>query len=97
MTAYAPPPTRDQGISEAGTPDLIESTAAATPGVLSVDRTHARWSGHRLEAELCLGVQGSLSIEIGHHLGQAVEERLRQDVPHLHRATILLVPAPAGP
>ncbi|WP_425452902.1 cation diffusion facilitator family transporter [Citricoccus muralis] len=82
---------------EAGTLDLIESTAAATPGVISVDQARARWSGHRLEAELDVAVQANLSIEAGHDLAHAVQERLRRDVPHLHRAAILLAPAPAGP
>lgn len=82
---------------EAGTLDLIESTAAAVPGVISVEQVRARWSGHHLEAELTLAVQASLNIEAGHRLALAVEGSLRGHVPHLHQATILVSPAQAGP
>lgn len=81
---------------EAGTLDLIEHTAAAVPGVESVGRARARWSGHRLEAEVEIAVEPTLSVRSGHTLAHAVEENLRCHVPHLQQATIHLTPAQAG-
>jgi cation diffusion facilitator family transporter len=78
---------------EDGTLDLIERTAAAVPGVAAVGRTRARWSGHRLEAEVAIAVENTLSVEAGHNLAHAVEEHLRLHVPHLQQATIHVTPA----
>ncbi len=81
---------------EADTLDLVEHTAGAVPGVLAVDRARARWSGHRLEADLDIAVESTLSVEAGHGIARAVEASLRQHVPHLHRATIHLTPGAAA-
>lgn len=78
---------------EPGTLDLVEDTAAAVPGVVSVDQARARWSGHRLEADLAVVVDGSLTLEAGHGIANAVDGSLRQHVPHLQQATIRVVPA----
>ncbi|MFB9070665.1 cation diffusion facilitator family transporter [Citricoccus parietis] len=77
---------------DAGTLDRLESTAAAVPGVLSVGQARARWSGHRLEADLAITVDRALTITTGHDIAQAVENALRQHVPHLHQATVSLTP-----
>ncbi|MEX5258047.1 cation diffusion facilitator family transporter [Kocuria arenosa] len=81
---------------EAGTLDLIEHEAAAVPGVESVGRARARWSGHRLEADVDVAVENTLSVEAGHDLAHAVEENLRRHVPHLQQATIHVTPARAS-
>lgn len=80
---------------DAGTLDLVEDTAGAVPGVVGVNGARARWSGHRLEADLGIAVGAALSVEAGHGVALAVEDALRQQVPHLHHATIHLMPAPA--
>lgn len=77
---------------DAGTLDRVESAAAAVPGVLSVGQARARWSGHRLEADLTVTVDGTLSIEAGHVIARAVEDALRQHVPHLNQATVSPIP-----
>ena len=78
---------------ETGTLDLIEQEAAAVPGVASVGQARARWSGHRLEAEVTVAVEGALSVEAGHNLAHTVAEHLRHHVPHLQQAAVHVTPA----
>ncbi len=78
---------------DAGTLDLIEHEAAAVPGVASAGRARARWSGHRLEAEVGIAVDGTLSVRAGHDLARTVAEHLRHHVPHLQQATVHVAPA----
>lgn len=82
---------------ETGTLDRVEATAAAVPGVRAVDQARARWSGHRLEAELTITIDQDLTITTGHEIARAVQDALRQHVPHLHQATVSLTPAAPGP
>ena len=77
---------------EPGTLDLVETTAATVPGVLAVGRARARWSGHRLEADLTITLEATLSIDSGHDIVRAVEDALGQHVPHLHHATVSITP-----
>lgn len=72
---------------EPGTLDRIEA-AAAVPGVLAVKEPRARWIGHRLEAEVTLEVDPSLSVGRSQQLADRVEDRLRQELPHLDRAGV---------
>ncbi|GAB2681194.1 cation diffusion facilitator family transporter [Thalassiella azotivora] len=76
-----------------GTLDRIEETAAHVEGVVSVDRARARWSGHRLEADLDISVEASLSVEAGHHIAHQVDHALTQTVTHLDRAVVHVNPA----
>lgn len=78
---------------EAGTLDLIEHEAAAVPGVISVGQARARWSGHRLEAEVIIAVENTLSVKAGHDLAHTVAEHLRRHVPHLQQAAVHVTPA----
>lgn len=78
---------------EPGTLDELESAAAEVPGVVSVGSARARWTGHRLEAELEVGVEPSLTVEAGDALAHAVAEHLRGRVRHLDRASVRLRPA----
>lgn len=82
---------------EPGTLDRVESAAAAVPGVLAVDQARARWSGHRLEAELTITIDRALTITTGHEIARAVQDVLRHHVPHLDRATVSLTPAAPRP
>ncbi|GAB2688356.1 cation diffusion facilitator family transporter [Thalassiella azotivora] len=77
--------------------DRVGRSAAAVPGVLGVDRTRARWSGHRLEADLDVRVDASLSVVDGHRIAHDVHEALRRRVPHLDHATVHVNPAGAHP
>ncbi|MFK5635436.1 cation diffusion facilitator family transporter [Ornithinimicrobium sp. LYQ103] len=81
-----------------GTLDRVETAAAAVPGVHEVTEARARWSGHRMEAEVTVFTEASLSLAGGHDLAQQVEAALVRTVPHLERAVVRVVPArpPAG-
>ena len=80
---------------EAGTLDRIEA-AAAGPGVLAVRGARARWSGHRLEAEVIVDVDPALSVGDSRLLTEQIEDRLHQELPHLDRAGVRVAAAGAG-
>ena len=75
--------------------ERIERAAAATPGVQGVTGTRARWSGHRMEADLVVLTDPALSLDAGHRLAHAVEDHLLGSVPHLDRVDVHVSPATA--
>ncbi|WP_324650902.1 cation diffusion facilitator family transporter [Georgenia sp. H159] len=81
---------------EPGTLDLVETAAAAIPGVVAVDGVRARWLGHRLEAELNVTVAPNLSVRAGDDIADAVDHHLRGTVPHLDRAVVRVHPEARG-
>lgn len=80
------------GIEE-GTLDAIERVALTVRGVESVDRVRARWSGHRLEAELDLAVDSAITIEAGHAIAEHAHHELLHRVPHMDFVSVHLNPA----
>ncbi|CAN5400384.1 cation diffusion facilitator family transporter [soil metagenome] len=78
---------------EDGTVESIEAVAAAVPGVQAVDRVRARWTGHRLEAQLGIAVDPDLSVAAGHAITLEVHHELLQAVPHLDHAGIHVNPS----
>ncbi|HHU38342.1 MAG TPA: cation transporter [Propionibacterium sp.] len=89
-----------------GTLDRIEGVARGVPGVRGVARARARWSGHRMEADLDVTVDPGLTVEQGHDVAVAVHRALVGSVPHLDHASVHVEPAgaecvvglsPAGP
>lgn len=78
---------------DASTLDMVEATAADVPGVMSVDQVRARWIGHRLEADLEIAVDSTLTVATSHGIAHAVHDHLRRGVPHLDRATVHVNPA----
>jgi cation diffusion facilitator family transporter len=71
---------------------LIESVAAAVPGVEHVTDAHARWTGNRLRTELNIDVEPSLSVEEGHAIADLVRRALLHDVARLADATVHVDP-----
>ncbi len=71
-----------------GTLERIAAVAAAVPGVLDVRRPRARWSGHRMEADLEVGVDPALSVTDGDAVAHAVHAQLLATVPHLDHAHV---------
>jgi cation diffusion facilitator family transporter len=71
---------------------LIETSAAAVPGVEHVSDARARWSGHRLLAELAIDVEPSLTVDEGHTIAERVREALLHDVPRLAEAMVHVDP-----
>lgn len=81
---------------EPGVVEKMTATAAAVDGVLAVDRIRVRWSGHRLEADADLAVQGGLSIIDGHEIADRVEHELLHATPHLESVVVHLHPVVDG-
>lgn len=80
-------------------PEALEqmvATAAAVPGVLTVDRVRARWTGHRMEADAAIGVRSDLSVLAGHELAERVEHALLHAIPHLESVVVHLHPVVDG-
>jgi divalent metal cation (Fe/Co/Zn/Cd) transporter len=68
----------------------ITHAAQHTPGVQQVNAVRARWSGHRLHAELRLMVDPALSVPEGQAIVMEVAYQLFQQVPSLAEANIIL-------
>lgn len=77
---------------EDGTLDRIEAVAGGVPGVAAVLRTRARWSGHRMEADLDVAVDPALTVAQGHDAAVAVHRALVESIPHLDRASVHVEP-----
>ncbi len=75
-----------------GTIETIEGVTTGVPGVTSVDRARARWSGHRLEAQLDVAVDPDLTVVQGHAIAQQVHHALLHAVPHLGHAGVHVNP-----
>lgn len=78
--------------TEESTITLIETVASSVPGVEHVSNARARWSGHRLLAELAIDVDGSIAVEVGHGIAERVRQALLHDVPRLAEATVHVDP-----
>jgi cation diffusion facilitator family transporter len=71
---------------------LIEATAGAVPGVEHVTDARARWSGHRLLADLSISVDPELTVHEGHEIAHAARDALLQEVPRLAEVTVHVDP-----
>jgi len=71
---------------------LIEAVAGAVGGVEHVEDARARWSGHRLLADLTVVVDPTLTVQAGHAIAQDVHEALLGEVPRLAEATVHVDP-----
>ncbi len=74
----------------------IQDTALEVPGVLSADEIRARWVGHRLHAELNIGVDAELSIGEGHRVAEQAQHMMMHSVPKLQQCTIHVEPFAGG-
>ncbi len=76
---------------------LIETAAAAVPGVEHVTETRARWIGHRLRAELAIDVAPDITVESGHDIAERVRAALLHQVPRLGEVSVHVDPHEHGP
>jgi cation diffusion facilitator family transporter len=79
---------------------LIEAVAGAVPGVEHVTEAKARWSGHRLLAELNVAVEPTLTVDLGHAIADDVHRSLLHEVPRLAEVMVHVDPhghEPHGP
>ncbi len=71
---------------------LIEAVAASVQGVEHVTEARARWTGHRLRAELSIDVDPEISVERGHDIAEMVRAALLTEVPRLGDAAVHVDP-----
>ncbi|GAA5136468.1 cation diffusion facilitator family transporter [Pseudonocardia adelaidensis] len=72
--------------------DTAEAAVRAVPGVVAVEELRLRWSGHRVRAEVGIGVDAGLDVVAAHDIATAVQHRLLHDVPKLVAATVHVGP-----
>lgn len=72
--------------------DRIEVVSGAVPGVDSVDWARARWSGHRLHADLAIAVEPALTVLEGHSVAGRVEHELFHQLPQLEQVHVHVHP-----
>lgn len=68
--------------------DDIEQAASTVDGVNDITSCQVRWLGHRLRADLAIAVDGHLTVNEGHALGDVVKQTLMSDIRHLDEAFI---------
>ena len=66
----------------------VESVTNSIEEVLSVNSCQVRWMGHRLRADISIGVDSTLSVGDGHHVGEHVRQTLQRKVRHLDEAFV---------
>lgn len=72
--------------------EQLQTAAAQVSGVGRVADVRARWVGHRLLAELTIGVAGGLSVRQGHELAENTQHALLHQVPRLYRCIVHVEP-----
>jgi len=68
--------------------DEIRHAVNHTKGVRDISEVRVRWLGHRLHAELNIGVSPNLSVEKGHEIAKEVRHNLLHQLRYLSNATI---------
>ena len=66
----------------------IMDSVLDVPGVLGAYEIRARWVGHRLHAELNIGVDTDLTIGEGHLIAECAQHNLMHSLPNLRGCTI---------
>jgi cation diffusion facilitator family transporter len=74
----------------------IQEEVLRTPGVVSAHDIRARWIGHRLSAELSIGVDAQISVAEGHQIAEAANHRLRHAMSKLLWCNIHVEPFENG-
>jgi len=78
--------------SDEDTIALIEAVASSIEGVEHVTDAKARWTGHRLRAELSIDVDPGISVDEGHDIAERVRSALLSGVPRLTDAAVHVDP-----
>lgn len=77
---------------EPQTLDSIRTVAVSVPGVNGLGRVRARWLGHRLEADVEITVDGSMTVTGGHEVAELVHHELLHAVRHLDHVAVRVRP-----
>jgi len=87
-------------LMDAVDPELVERAATAAAGVSGVERVESlriRWIGHRLRAEVEVGVADELALAAAHEIAHQTEHALLHALPKLDHAIVHASPiGPAG-
>ncbi len=78
------------------TPEILEEIEDAInheEGVRGIGEVRARWIGHRLHAEVNIGVDPQLSVSEAHRIAKAVRYHILQHLPHLDNVVVHVDPA----
>ena len=76
--------------------DEIRHAAGHVPGVTEVTETRARWTGHRLRAEVSVTVPDGLTVAEGHRTAVEVRHQLLHHLRYLSDAAVHMDPASAS-
>ncbi len=76
--------------------DEIKHAVNHVKGVSGVSEVRARWSGHRMHAELNIAVDPELSVGKGHEIAAEVRHQLLHHLRYLSNATIHIDPVNAS-
>ena len=76
--------------------DALRTATAAVPGVQAVYEVRARWVGHRVWAEINIGVDGDLPVIEGHEIAREVQHQLGHEVDHLGTVVVHVDPVSQG-
>jgi cation diffusion facilitator family transporter len=79
-----------------GTVEAIEEVAALVDGVRGVGRVRARWTGHRLAADVDVNVDAAATVAEGHRVAEVVHHALLHRVRHLDHVVVHVNPAYDG-
>jgi len=72
--------------------ELVQSSAAAVPGVEGVSGIRLRWIGHRLDAAMHVTVDCDMTVADGHRVGEEVRHVLLHTVKGMDRVIVHLDP-----
>lgn len=73
--------------------DAVEHAAKAVQGVCAVGEVRARWNGHRLNLELNVAVDPTLSVSAGHGVAKEVRHAILHRLPHASQVMVHVDPA----
>lgn len=74
----------------------ITQVVTSCPGVLEVTAVHARWTGHKLRAEVRLSVDATIDVAAAHDIAELVHHTLLHEIDNLSDALIHVDPYRAG-
>jgi divalent metal cation (Fe/Co/Zn/Cd) transporter len=75
--------------------DAIRETVTHVPGVVEVTEVRARWAGHRMLAQVRLGVDGGLNVASAHQIAEVTHHDLLHAIANLSDAIIHVDPCGA--
>jgi len=78
---------------EPGIVEEIRHAAHHVPGVEEVAEVRARWSGHRLRAEINVAVAPNLTVAKGHEVAREVNHNLMHHLDYLETAVVHVDPS----